>query len=76
MTWQPGNPPSKSFNNSRIELPHSSKYLSETIYEWRRRLGQCFRCGKKYTLRHQCRIKGIHMIKELEEDKKEFVDMK
>jgi hypothetical protein len=32
--------------------------------------------GKKYTLRHQCIIKGIHMIKELEDDKKEFVDMK
>jgi hypothetical protein len=41
--------------------------VSETMYEQRRRLEQCFECGDKFMSGHKCLVKGLHMIEGREE---------
>jgi hypothetical protein len=47
--------------------------VPETMYEQRRRLGQCFKCGDKFIPGHKCSVKGLHMIEGNEEE--EFLDV-
>jgi len=39
-------------------------------------LGKCFRCEKKYALGYQCSMMKIHIIKGVEGNMKEFLDVK
>jgi hypothetical protein len=59
----PGNVPSKYFGPSRTE---GVKPLSDSLYEQRKKLGQCFKCGDKYMPGHRCNSKGLHMIEGVE----------
>jgi hypothetical protein len=51
-----------------------SKQPSKSLYEQRRRLGKCYRCGEKYNPSHQYNKKDIHMIKENDENEEEFME--
>ena len=39
------------------------------------RLSQCFKCGDKFVSGHQCNVRGIHMIKGLEDEKDELMEL-
>jgi hypothetical protein len=64
------NAPATVFNPNRMEgtRPHS-----DNLFEQRKRLGQCFKCGDKYTPGHRCSPKGLHMIEGIEEEEEEEI---
>jgi hypothetical protein len=64
----PCNVPSKYFSSSRTE---GVKPPSDSLYEQRKRLGQCFRCGDKYMPGHRCNAKSLHMIEGVEGEEDE-----
>jgi len=39
-----------------------------SLFEQRKRLEQCFKCGDKYIPGHRCSAKGLHMIEGVEEE--------
>jgi len=55
-------------NRMEGEKPHS-----DSLFEQRKRLGQCFKCGDKYTPGHKCSTKSLHMIEGVEEEEDEEV---
>ncbi|XP_073268339.1 uncharacterized protein [Populus alba] len=69
------NTPSPAFNPNRME---GGRPKPDSLFEQRKRLGQCFKCGDKYTSGHRCNTKGLHMIEGVEEEDdkevKEFND--
>ena len=44
-----------------------------SLFEQRKRLEQCFKCGDKYIPGHRCSAKGLHMIEGVEEEKHEGI---
>jgi hypothetical protein len=53
------NAPPTAFNPNRME---GGRTHSDSLFEQRKRLGQCFKCGDKHTPGHRCNTKGLHMI--------------
>jgi len=47
------------------------KPIRDSLFEQRKRLSQCFKCGDKYMSRHRCNAKGLHMIEGIEEEENE-----
>jgi len=41
----------------------------------KRRLSQSFKCGDKFVFGHQCNVRGIHMIKGLQDKKDELLEL-
>jgi hypothetical protein len=62
--------PSTVFSPNRIE---GGKLHSDSLFEQRKRLKQCFKCGDKYTPGHRCSAKGLHMIEGVEEEEDEGI---
>jgi len=64
------NAPATVFNPNRMEgtRPHS-----DSLFEQRKRMGQCFKCRDKYTPGHRCSPKGLHMIEGIEEEEEEEI---
>ena len=64
------NAPATVFNPNQMEgtRPHS-----DSLFEQRKRLGQCFKYGDKYTPGHRCSPKGLHMIEGIEEEEEEEI---
>jgi hypothetical protein len=65
----------RSFGNQQSNYVSNNSQtpkVSETMYEQRRRLGQCFKCGDKFMPGHKCIAKGLNMIEGQEEE--EFMD--
>jgi hypothetical protein len=40
------------------ELLNNSKQTCDDLYEERKKLGLCFKCGEKFTPGHRCVVKG------------------
>lgn len=53
-----------------------TKQPAKSLYEKRRRFGQCFKCEEQYKQGHQCYNKGLHLIKGMDEDDEEFKEAK
>lgn len=67
------NMPTKSFIPSKVDSIVGPKH-NESLYKQKRSLGQCFKCGDKFVW-HQCNVKGIDMIKGLEEEIDELLEL-
>lgn len=61
------NVPAKTFSQSRTE---NVKQILDSLFEQRKILEQCFKCGDKYMPGHICNAKGLHMIEGIEEENK------
>jgi hypothetical protein len=42
------------FNQQEGKLLINNKLASDNLYEQRRKLGLCFKCGEKFTPGHRC----------------------
>jgi len=62
------NVPVKTFSQSRTK---GVKPIRDSLFEQRKRLRQCFKCGDKYMSGHRCNAKGLHMIEGIEEEENE-----
>lgn len=60
------------FNQQEGKLLINNKLASDNLYEQRRKLGLCFKCGEKFTPGHRCVTKRLNMIEGLEDCKEEF----
>ena len=54
-----------AYNPNRME---GGRPNADSLFEQRKRLGQCFKCGDKYTPGHRCNAKSLHMIEGIEEE--------
>ncbi|XP_073267365.1 uncharacterized protein [Populus alba] len=64
------NAPSTVFSANQMER---GRPRSNSLFEQRKTLRQSFKCGDKYTPRHRCSTKGLHMIEGVKEEEDEEV---
>ena len=66
--------PYKPFNQHRVDEQYSPKQHKDTLYEQRRKLGLCLKCGNKFVSGHKCSVKGIHLIQGRQDEKEKFLE--
>lgn len=70
------NLPSKINNQMKNDALKETKQPAKSLYEKRRRFGQCYKCGEQYKQGNQCHNKGLHLIDGMDEDDEEFKKLK
>jgi len=49
--------------------------MHDSLYEYRRKLGKCYKCGDKFVPSHQCNKKNLNMMNDVDEENDEFLEV-
>lgn len=49
--------------------------MHDSLYEQRRKLGKCYKCGDKFVQSHQCNKKNLNIMNDVDEENDEFLEV-